>query len=99
MNTQSANPVPQQIAVVVKFHSASNFLGSRFSLSLPRWKNKKRLFFYDHSFSDTLDNALAVFTSHDVPAAAVLDLGTHYVLTVDWKHRPQVFAMMGLKES
>jgi hypothetical protein len=89
----------QQIAILVKFHPATNSKGSRFSLSLPRWDGRKRFFSYDHSFNDTLDNALHVLGQNAVPVAAVLDLGDHYGLAVEWANRPQVFKMMGLKES
>lgn len=99
MNTQSANTVPQQIAVVVKFHGATNFKGSRFSFTLPRWDQRRRFFDYRHEFNDTLDNALAVLSENHVPASAVLDLGDHYVLSIKWEYRPQVFKMMGLPES
>jgi crotonobetainyl-CoA:carnitine CoA-transferase CaiB-like acyl-CoA transferase len=89
----------QQIAILVKFHPATNSRGSRFSLQLPRWDYRKKFFSYDHAFNDTLDNALAILERARVPVAAVLDLGDHYALAIEWANRPQVFKMMGLPES
>ena len=89
----------QQIALIIKFHGATNSKGARFSFSLPRWNHKRKVFSYDHSFNDTLDNALAVLKEAGVPIAAVLDLGDHYALAIEWANRPQVFKMMGLPEN
>lgn len=84
----------QQLAIIVKFHGATNSKGSRFSLTLPRWDNKRRFFGYDHSLNGTLDNASAILKQAGVPIAAVLDLGDHYALAVEWSHQPAVFNMM-----
>lgn len=84
----------QQIAVLVKFHGATNSKGSRFSLTLPRWDNKRRFFSYDHSFNGTLENAFAVLKQAGIPVAAVLDLGDHYAFAIEWSHRPAVFNIM-----
>jgi hypothetical protein len=88
----------QKIAVVVKFHPATNTNGSRIGLSLPRFDNKRKAIPFNHAFNDTTDGALDWLASKGVNPEAVLDMGSHYAFVCDWAQRPALFAAFGIPE-
>lgn len=78
------------LAIVVKYHGATNYKGSRFSITSPRFK-KRRMFDWNHALGSSDAQAEAV-----IPFAldAQLDMGDHFILTTDdWEAARKFFGV------
>lgn len=99
MTTMTTMTEPtQHIAIVIKFVPATNYHGSRISLSLPRWDGKRKVIPYDHSYRDTEEGARAWLNSKGINPSVLLDLGDHYCLACDWSQREAIFSAFGIPE-
>lgn len=79
-----------KIAIVVKFFNPTNRLGARIKLSLPRWEYKNIVFnFHNQEGHETLEKAENYLAAHNIVCEENLDMGTHYVLTVQFNSDSQ----------
>ena len=87
-----------QIGIIVKYHGPTDNKGSRISLTLPRWQNKRIYIPFGYEYRDSLDNAMAALDAAGVKVSAHLDMDSHYVLCCDWSERWAIFNAFGLEE-
>jgi hypothetical protein len=88
-----------QIAVVVKYHKPDDNKGSRISLTLPRFENKRIYIPFGYEYRNSLDNATSALDAAGIKVAAHLDMDSHDILCCDWSEGPAIFKAFGLKES
>lgn len=87
------------IAVVVKYHGPTDNKGSRVSLTLPRWDDKRVTVSYNYECGDSLEVAEKWLTEHSVPIVAHLDMDSHYVLCVSFSDGPALRKAFGIPEA
>lgn len=82
------------LAITVKILPATNTKESRVSLSSPRLR-KRRVFGWDHGQGHTsADQAVAQLTAAGMEVDAILDMDSHYILTVaDWNAGRKFFGV------
>ena len=86
-----------QIAIVVKYHEPTDNKGSRISLTLPRFENKRIYIPFGYEYRDSLDNATSALDAAGIKVSAHLDMDSHYILCCDWSQGPAIFKAFGLK--
>ena len=91
--------ITPQIRIVVKYHGPTDSKGSRISLTLPRWEDRRIYIPFDYESRDILDNATSALDAAGVKIAAHLDIGSDYVICCDWSERPAIAKAFGIKES
>jgi len=89
--------ITHQIAVVVKYHKPDDNKGSRISLTLPRFENKRIYIPFGYEHRDSLDNATSALDAAGIKVSARLDMDSDYILCCDWSERPAIFKAFGIK--
>lgn len=100
MSIITQHEAEHQIAVLVKWHGPTDHRGSRISLTLPRWDNKRVFMSFDHSARSMIDQVQTWLVSKGVEAATLFDLGNArgYMLGISWKHVNNVLAAFNVKK-
>jgi hypothetical protein len=65
----------QNVAIVCKYHGCTDARGSRISLSLPRWNNKKISFPYAHELNGSDEQGEQELNKLFIFPSCCLDLG------------------------
>jgi hypothetical protein len=89
--------ITHQIAIVVKYHKPDDDKGSRISLTLPRFENKRIYIPFGYEYRNSLDNATCALDAAGIKVAAQLDMESYDILCCDWSECPAIFKAFGIK--
>lgn len=85
-----------EIAIVVKYHGPTNNNGSRYSLTLPRWDNKRIYCSWNHALGDSAAQAESLLQQAKITPRTLLDMDSHYIITVSFDDVDKITKLFNL---